>query len=104
MSAEFFTLENVDEAGARAGSLTTEHGVIETPVFMPVGTYGAVKSLSSDDLRNTRTQIVLGNAYHLYLRPGLETISKAGGLQKFMSWDGPILTDSGGFRCFLFQN
>jgi len=100
VSSDFFTLENVDEVGARAGSLTTGHGVIETPVFMPVGTYGAVKSLSSDDLRNTRTQIILGNAYHLYLRPGIETISKAGGIQKFMNWDGPILTDSGGFQVF----
>lgn len=100
MRSKFFTLENVDGVGARAGLLTTEHGVIETPVFMPVGTYGAVKSLSSDDLKETRTQIILGNAYHLYLRPGIETIKKAGGLHEFMSWDNPILTDSGGFQVF----
>ena len=100
MSSEFFTLESVDPVGARAGLVRTGHGVIETPVFMPVGTYGAVKSLSSDDLRETRTQIILGNAYHLYLRPGIETITKAGGLHEFMNWDGPILTDSGGFQVF----
>ncbi|MCH8928801.1 MAG: tRNA guanosine(34) transglycosylase Tgt [Candidatus Marinimicrobia bacterium] len=100
MRSKFFTLENVDGVGARAGLLDTEHGVIETPVFMPVGTYGAVKSLSSDDLKETRTQIILGNAYHLYLRPGIETIKKAGGLHEFMNWDGPILTDSGGFQVF----
>lgn len=100
MSSEFFTLEHVDGVGARAGLLTTGHGVIETPVFMPVGTYGAVKSLSSDDLRETRTQIILGNAYHLYLRPGIETINKVGGLHEFMSWNSPILTDSGGFQVF----
>lgn len=100
MRSKFFTLENVDGVGARAGLLDTEHGVIETPVFMPVGTYGAVKSLSSDDLKETRTQIILGNAYHLYLRPGIETIKKARGLHEFMNWDGPILTDSGGFQVF----
>lgn len=100
MSSEFFTLESVDPVGARTGLITTGHGVIETPVFMPVGTYGAVKSLSSDDLRETRTQIILGNAYHLYLRPGIETINRAGGLHEFMNWDGPLLTDSGGFQVF----
>jgi len=100
VNSEFFTLESVDSIGARAGLINTGHGVIETPVFMPVGTYGAVKSLSSNDLRKTNTKIILGNAYHLYLRPGIKTINKSGGLHEFMNWNGPILTDSGGFQVF----
>lgn len=84
---------------ARAGRITTPHGVIETPIFMPVGTVGSVKAMSPDELRNdTQAQIILGNTYHLYLRPGHELIANAGGLHKFISWDRPILTDSGGFQ------
>ena len=86
---------------ARAGTLLTEHGRIKTPVFMPVGTLGTVKGLSPRELQDDLdTRIVLGNTYHLYLRPGLQRISKAGGLHKFMSWDRPILTDSGGYQVY----
>ncbi|NQV15085.1 tRNA guanosine(34) transglycosylase Tgt [bacterium] len=88
------------ETKARAGKITTEHGVIETPVFMPVGTAGSVKALSPDDLIETETQIILGNTYHLLLRPGTEIIQSAGGLHKFMSWSGPLLSDSGGYQVF----
>lgn len=85
---------------ARTGRLETTHGAVETPVFMPVGTKAAVKTLSPDDLRAAGVQIVLCNTYHLSLRPGEETVSRLGGLHKFMSWDGPILTDSGGYQVF----
>ncbi len=85
---------------ARRGRLTTAHGVVETPVFMPVGTYGAVKTLTPDELRALGAQIVLGNTFHLWLRPGLEVIAAHGGLHGFMRWDGPILTDSGGFQVY----
>src|SRR5262245_5519963 len=85
---------------ARCGRLTTPHGVIETPVFMPVGTQGTVKSLTPDDLRAAGTQIVLANTYHLHLRPGHELVAALGGLHRFMGWEGPILTDSGGFQVF----
>jgi queuine tRNA-ribosyltransferase len=87
-------------SAARAGRLSTAHGVIETPVFMPVGTQGTVKCMSPHELRELRAQIILGNTYHLITRPGLELLAKAGGLHKFMGWDGPILTDSGGFQVF----
>ena len=80
--------------------MTTPHGVVETPVFMPVGTQGSVKALSQEDLRAIDATIILGNAYHLYLRPGTETLEAAGGLHRFMNWDRPILTDSGGFQVF----
>jgi queuine tRNA-ribosyltransferase len=86
--------------GARAGELVTPHGTIETPVFMPVGTLGTVKAMSGRELHEIETQIILGNTYHLYLRPGVDIISEAGGLHKFMNWDLPILTDSGGFQVF----
>ena len=86
------------DGAARRGRLTTGHGVVETPVFMPVGTQGTVKSLSPDDLVDAGAQIVLGNTYHLYLRPGPELIRTLGGLHRFMGWDGAILTDSGGFQ------
>jgi len=93
------------EGHARRGRLKLAHGVIETPVFMPVGTYGAVKTLTPTDLENAGTQILLGNTYHLYLRPGLEVLGAFGGLHKFMNWQRPILTDSGGFQVFsLGQN
>ena len=85
---------------ARRGRLTLAHGTVETPVFMPVGTYGTVKAMSPDELKEVGAEIVLGNTFHLWLRPGLEVIETFGGLHKFMGWDGPILTDSGGFQVF----
>ena len=86
------------DGGARRGRLTTSHGVVETPAFMPVGTQGAVKSLTPADLRLVGAQIVLANTYHLFLRPGHAAVRALGGLHRFMAWDGPILTDSGGFQ------
>jgi len=88
------------DGAARAGRLRLNHGMVETPLFMPVGTYGAVKSLSPADLREVGSQIVLSNTFHLWLRPGLDVIGRHGGLHHFMGWDGPILTDSGGFQVF----
>src|SRR5436190_18551493 len=85
---------------ARRGRLTTKHGVIETPAFMPVGTQGSVKAVSSRELREVGSQVVLGNTYHLFVRPGLDVIRKCGGLHRFMNWNGPILTDSGGYQIF----
>ncbi|MDH4335184.1 MAG: tRNA-guanine transglycosylase, partial [Chloroflexota bacterium] len=85
---------------ARLGQLTTPHGVIDTPAFMPVGTQASVKSLTPGDLRTAGAQVILANTYHLSLRPGHERIARLGGLHRFMSWDGPILTDSGGFQVF----
>jgi queuine tRNA-ribosyltransferase len=85
---------------ARAGVITTPHGTIETPVFMPVGTRGTVKSLTPDEVRDAGADIILGNTYHLYLQPGHELIARMGGLHQFMGWGGPILTDSGGFQVF----
>jgi queuine tRNA-ribosyltransferase len=86
------------DGAARRGTLVTPHGVVDTPAFLPVGTRGTVKSLTPDDLREVGAQIVLGNTYHLMLRPGGEVIGELGGLHRFMGWDGPILTDSGGFQ------
>ena len=89
------------QSGARCGVITTDHGQIETPIFMPVGTVGSVKGVYHRDLKeDIEAQIILGNTYHLYLRPGLDTLKAAGGLHKFISWDRPILTDSGGFQVF----
>ena len=88
------------DSGARRGRLTTARGVIETPMFMPVGTQGTVKTMSPDELRQLGTQIILGNTYHLNLRPGTEVIRAAGGLHEFINWPHPILTDSGGFQVF----
>ncbi|MHB8208521.1 tRNA guanosine(34) transglycosylase Tgt, partial [Mucilaginibacter sp.] len=86
---------------ARAGEITTDHGTIQTPIFMPVGTAGTVKAVHQHELKNDiKAQIILGNTYHLYLRPGLNTIEQAGGLHKFNGWDGPILTDSGGYQVY----
>jgi queuine tRNA-ribosyltransferase len=85
---------------ARRGRLTLNHGVVETPIFMPVGTYGTVKAMSPLELKEIDAQIILGNTFHLWLRPGTETIGKFGGLHHFMGWDKPILTDSGGFQVF----
>lgn len=88
------------DGAARRARLTLAHGILDTPAFMPVGTYGAVKGLSPDELKALGAQIVLGNTFHLWLRPGLEVIAAHGGLHRFMGWDGPILTDSGGFQVF----
>ena len=89
------------QAGARAGVLHTDHGDIQTPIFMPVGTDGTVKAVNQSQLRDdVKAQIILGNTYHLYLRPGCDILQKAGGLHRFMSWDKPILTDSGGYQVF----
>lgn len=97
-----FQLQHTDNASdARVGLITTAHGQIETPIFMPVGTVGSVKGVHFEELRQqVGAQIILGNTYHLYLRPGLDTLYKAGGLHKFISWDRPMLTDSGGFQVF----
>ncbi len=96
----FKLIHNDKSTNARLGKLTTAHGQIDTPVFMPVGTQGTVKAVSVDELKAVGAEIILGNAYHLYLRPGLGVIEKAGGLHKFMGWDRPILTDSGGYQIF----
>ncbi len=88
------------DAKARCGRLTTAHGVIDTPAFMPVGTQGSVKGVSPRELRELNAQIILGNTYHLFVRPGLDVIKHFGGLHNFMNWDGPILTDSGGYQIF----
>jgi len=96
---KFFELIKTD-GEARLGKIYTRHGVIETPVFMPVGTQGVVKAITKDQLLDTKPQIILGNTYHLYLRPGLEVLKHFGGLHKFMNWEKPILTDSGGFQVF----
>jgi queuine tRNA-ribosyltransferase len=95
-----FEILKTDPTGARLGRLTTPHGVIDTPAFMPVGTAGTVKGLTQQALTELGVQILLGNTYHLYLRPGHERIRQLGGLHKFMSWPGAILTDSGGFQVF----
>jgi queuine tRNA-ribosyltransferase len=97
---EFRIIAEDAETKARAGELHTPHGVIETPVFMPVGTQATVKTLAPSDLREIGAKIILSNAYHLYLRPGTEVIRNAGGLHRFMGWDGAILTDSGGYQVF----
>jgi queuine tRNA-ribosyltransferase len=102
MAALQFTLAHTDnQTKARAGEITTDHGKIQTPVFMPVGTVGSVKTVTQQQLhREVKAQIILGNTYHLYLRPGLETLEAAGGLHRFNGWDKTILTDSGGYQVF----
>lgn len=102
MSALKFELNASNElSAARAGTITTDHGIIETPIFMPVGTIGSVKAITQQQLKKEiDAQVILGNTYHLYLRPGMETMEAAGGLHQFMNWDRPILTDSGGFQVF----
>ena len=102
MAALTFELQAQSEKGSsRAGIMTTDHGVIQTPIFMPVGTIGSVKAVTQQQLKSDiNAQIILGNTYHLYLRPGLEVLEAAGGLHKFMGWDRPILTDSGGYQVF----
>ncbi len=101
-----FTLaKTADDCAARAGVIETDHGRIETPIFMPVGTLGSVKGVHIHELRDDiRAQIILGNTYHLYLRPGMEVIEQAGGLHRFNGWDRPILTDSGGFQVFSLSS
>ncbi len=100
MSFEFELIKECPDTGARAGRFHTPHGVIETPVFMPVGTQATVKTMTPEELKNCNAQIILSNTYHLYLRPGHELVQEAGGLHQFMHWDRPILTDSGGFQVF----
>jgi len=88
------------DGAARRGKLMLPHGAVDTPAFMPVGTYGAVKTLTPQELKDVGAQIVLGNTFHLWLRPGVEVIEAHGGLHRFMGWDGPILTDSGGYQVY----
>ncbi|NTU78644.1 MAG: tRNA guanosine(34) transglycosylase Tgt, partial [Chloroflexales bacterium] len=100
MSAIFSITARDAGSRARRGVVSTAHGIVETPVFMPVGTRGSVKALTPHELRDHGAQIILGNTYHLYLQPGHELIARRGGLHRFSAWDGPILTDSGGFQVF----
>ncbi len=100
----FAILKKCSSTRARRGQLTTPHGVINTPIFMPVGTRGTVKTMSPDDLIALDAQIILGNTYHLFLRPGMEIMRAAGGLHRFMNWQRPILTDSGGFQVFSLSS
>src|SRR5882762_1102863 len=100
MPKMFELLAQDRESKARHGRLTTAHGAIETPAFMPVGTQGSVKAVSPRELRELNAPIVLGNSYHLFVRPGIDVIKHFGGLHKFMTWDRPILTDSGGYQIF----
>ena len=98
-----FELHKTD-GGARRGTMTLTHGIVETPTFMPVGTAGTVKGLTPDEVRSAHSQIVLANVYHLWLRPGLDVLVEAGGLHRFMQWDGPLLSDSGGFQVFSLES
>ena len=100
MSGTFSVIQRDASCGARLGSLKTAHGVIETPIFMPVGTNATVKAMTPEDLREVEARIILANTYHLYLRPGHRLVEQMGGLHRFMNWDGPLLTDSGGFQVF----
>jgi queuine tRNA-ribosyltransferase len=101
----FKLLKKDPSSNARAGIFNTDHGAIETPIFMPVGTAGTVKGVSQQDLdKQVNAQIILGNTYHLYLRPGLDVLKKAGGLHKFIGWDKPILTDSGGYQVYSLSD
>ena len=102
-SVPSFELQSTD-GGARAGVLRTSHGDVHTPFFMPVATQGSVRAVDPADLRAAGARIVLGNTYHLYLRPGTGLLERVGGLHAFMGWDGPILTDSGGFQGFSLQH
>ena len=101
MTAVTYELIHVcKQTGARLGRVHTPHGSFDTPAFMPVGTQASVKGMSPDELKEVKAGIILGNTYHLYLRPGHELIKRAGGLHRFMNWDRPILTDSSGFQVF----
>src|SRR5277367_983691 len=104
MAGMFELLKTDTSSRARLGRLTTTRGVIDTPVFMPVGTQASVKALDPRELREMGTQILLGNTYHLNIRPGLDIIRAAGGLHRFMNWPRPILTDSGGFQVFSLSD
>ena len=106
MAALQFTLQHTHtNSKARAGEITTDHGTIQTPIFMPVGTVGTVKAVTQQQLKEeVKAQIILGNTYHLYLRPGLEILEAAGGLHKFNGWEKPLLTDSGGYQVFSLSN
>ena len=97
---DFKLIKKDPNSAARRGQVTVNHGVIQTPIFMPVGTYGSVKAMSPLELKEIEAQIILGNTFHLWLRPGLDVVNKFGGLHKFMGWDQPILTDSGGFQVY----
>jgi len=101
---KFKLLKKDAKTAARRGTLETPHGVIETPIFMPVGTHAAMKAMTPEQVKESGAQIILSNTYHLHLRPGEDLVEKAGGLHKFMAWDGPILTDSGGFQVFSLPN
>lgn len=101
---KFELIKKCSQTKARLGKIYTDHGEIETPIFMPVGTKATVKTMTPEEVKDLGAQIILGNTYHLYLRPGHELIEKAGGLHKFMNWDKPILTDSGGFQVFSLSN
>ena len=104
MTNSIFKLEAITSTtSARAGIINTDHGIIETPFFMPVGTYGAVKTFSSEEIKLLPSNILLSNTYHLYLRPGTNILQSAGGLHKFMNWENAILTDSGGFQIFSLE-
>src|SRR3990167_2582386 len=101
LSTKFFTVEHQDsQTKARSGFLKTGRGTVKTPVFMPVGTQATVKTISNQELLDAGAQVILSNTYHLYLRPGEKLIEEAGGLHRFMGWEKPILTDSGGFQIF----
>ena len=100
MAIQYEFIKQCKQSGARLGRIHTPHGIIETPTFMPVGTQATVKTMSPEELKSLNAQIILSNTYHLFLRPGHEIVKKAGGLHKFMNWDRPILTDSGGFQVF----
>src|SRR5690606_39979983 len=100
MAVRYELIKTCRQTGARLGRLHTPHGVIDTPTFMPVGTQATVKGISPEELDRLGAQIILSNTYHLFLRPGHELIREAGGLHRFMNWDRPILTDSGGFQVF----
>lgn len=100
MALKFKVIKELDNGLTRAGVLETAHGMVETPVFMPVGTQATVKTMTPEELQDVGAQIILSNTYHLYLRPGHDLVAEAGGLHKFMNWHGPILTDSGGFQIF----
>src|SRR2546429_8259222 len=100
MQKMFELLATDQHSKARRGRLRTTHGVIDTPAFMPIGTQGSVKGVTPRELRELDAQIILGNTYHLFVRPGLDVIQHFGGLHKFVNWDGPILTDSGGGQNF----
>jgi queuine tRNA-ribosyltransferase len=104
MCIDFKVLHQESSSQARCGLLETPHGCVETPVFMPVGTKGTVKAMTPEELRRVGTQLVLSNTYHLFLRPGADVIAEAGGLHRFMNWQGPILTDSGGFQVFSLSD